>query len=64
MDAIEVDTEDVNASPRRIPEQKLSVSLTSRHRLCRFADINALSAFATTVVNTISFSVINAEPER
>jgi hypothetical protein len=64
MDAIEIDTEDVSASPRRIPEQRLSVSLTSRHRLRRFAVINALPVFATTVINTISRSVINAEPER
>jgi hypothetical protein len=64
MDAIEIDTEDVSASPRRIPEQRLSVSLTSQHRLRRFAVINASPVFATTVVNTISRSVINAEPER
>lgn len=64
MDAIEIDTEDASASPRRIPEQRLSVSFTSRHGLRRFTVVNALPLFARTVVNTISRSVTSAEQER
>ncbi|KAM0239551.1 hypothetical protein ACHAP5_008275 [Fusarium lateritium] len=65
MDAIGNDTEDISASPRRIPEQRLSVSSTSRHSLCRIADNdNALTVFEIFVIDTCSISVINAEPER
>ncbi|KAM0185381.1 hypothetical protein ACHAPA_011034 [Fusarium lateritium] len=65
MDAIGNDTEDISASPRRIPEQRLSVSSTSRHSMCRIADNdNALDVFEICVINTSSLSVINAEPER
>jgi hypothetical protein len=53
MNAIEIDAEDASASPHRIPEQRLSVSYTSRHKLPRFASINALLVFATVDGNTV-----------